>query len=84
MPKNKKPTFEDLGKMLNNIYETGYIDHNQAYKYSFFKGLASGFGGVIGATIVVAILLWLLSAFKQVPFVGPFVDSIKQTVQDKN
>lgn len=75
--------YEALGKMLSNIYDSGYIDHGTSYKQSFLKGLASGFGGVIGATIVVGLLLWILSAFKQVPLVGPFVDTFRSSVQQK-
>ena len=67
MPKPKKPSQkkrdEQLGKMLVNIYESGYLDRNTAYKQTFFKGVLAGFGGVVGATIVVALLLWFLTFF---------------------
>lgn len=69
--------------MLESIYESGYIDRNKTYKMSFLKGIAAGFGGVIGATIIVAILLWALNLFDQVPLIGPFTDKIQHTVQTK-
>ena len=69
--------------MLENIYESGYVDKNQAYKTSFIKGLLGGLGGVIGATIVVAVILALLSLFKEIPLVGPVVDSIRHTIQNR-
>ena len=53
----KKSDYENLGKMLVSIYETGYLDAKQSYKQAFFKGLASGLSGVIGATIIVALLI---------------------------
>ncbi len=74
--------YENLGKMLVNIYESGYINRNQGYKMSFVKGVLGGFGGVLGATILVALLLWLLSFFKQVPLLGPVTDNIRHTVQE--
>jgi hypothetical protein len=81
---NKTPAeYEKLGRMLENIYETGYIDQNQAYKHSFIKGLLGGLGGVIGATIVVALVIWLLSLFKEIPLVGPVVDSVRHTINNR-
>lgn len=69
--------------MLVNIYETGYLDIHKSYKHSFIKGVIGGFGGVIGATIVVGLMLWLLSLFDQVPLVGNFIDAIRSTLQTK-
>lgn len=87
LKKTKKPTkqvsYEQLGRMLENIYESGYIDRNKMYKMSFLKGVAAGFGGVIGATIVVAILIWVLNLFDQVPLLGPLTDKLQHTVQTK-
>lgn len=80
-PQNKD--YEALGKMLVNIYETGYLDHKQTYKMSFLKGLVGGLGGVLGATIVVALLLWILTLFQDIPLIGRFLESIKQTVQSR-
>lgn len=73
--------YEELGKMLVNIYESGYMDRAQSYKMSFIKGILGGFGGVLGATIVVALLLWVLSFFKEVPLLGPVLDNVRHTVQ---
>lgn len=81
--KAKKTDYEHLGKMLVNIYEHGYIDRNQLYKTSFFKGVVTGFGGVLGATILVAILAWLLSLFDTLPLIGPVVDNVQDTVKSQ-
>ncbi len=81
MQKKDKKDYENLGKMLVNIYETGYLNKNESYKNAFFKGAVSGVGGVIGATIVVALLVWLLTLFKHVPLVGPITNNVKDTIQ---
>jgi uncharacterized membrane protein YfcA len=73
--------YEHLGRMLVSIYETGYLDRMQSYKNSFFKGILSGLGGVIGATIVVALLLWVLSFFKEVPLLNRVVPKVQNTLQ---
>jgi len=84
MNKKSKPTYEDLGKMMVNIYESGYINQNQTYKLSFLKGVATGVGGVIGATLVVALLLWGLSLFQEIPLIGPVVEKVQTTIEQAN
>ncbi len=82
--KQPKTDYEQLGRMLQNIYESGYINHNSAYKMSFLKGVAAGLGGVIGATIVVGLLVWVLNLFDEVPLLGPLTEKIQDTVQTKS
>lgn len=69
--------------MLANIYETGYIDRNQTYKMSFIKGVLTGLGGVIGATLVVALVLWLLSVFTLVPILDRVVEPVQDTLKTR-
>lgn len=78
---NKQQSYEQIGKMIENIYLSGYIDKNQMYKMSFLKGLVTGLGGVLGATIVVGLLLWMLSWFNRLPLIGPITEQIKDSVQ---
>ncbi len=82
MPKPKKPKeYEDLGRTVAAIYETGYLDKKQMLKMSFLKGMASGLGGVLGATIVVALLLWVLSLLGEIPFAARITESIRDTIR---
>ncbi len=81
---NKQKDYEQIGRMVANIYESGYLDKAQTYKMSFIKGLLGGLGGVIGATIIVALLLWAMSLFKEVPLIGPVVDNVRHTIQTKD
>ena len=82
--KQKQTDYEQLGKMLANIYETGYIDRNQTYKMTFVKGVFAGLGGVVGATIVVAILLWVLSLFQTVPVLDRLYNNLNHTVNSQS
>lgn len=77
----KDVDYEQLGRMLETIVETGYMKRGKVYRMSFIKGVIGGFGGVIGATLVVAILAWSLSLFKDVPFVNRLTEGIRNTVQ---
>lgn len=76
-----KRDYEELGRRLENIYLTGYISKKEMLKMSFLKGVVAGLGGVIGATIVVGLLLWVLSLFDTVPLIGPLVDNVEGTVK---
>jgi len=80
MSKRSDKEYQELGRRLENIYLTGYVNRNEMLKMSFIKGLVTGFGGVIGATIVVAILAWFLSLFDTIPLIGPLVDKVETTV----
>ena len=83
MAKSNKPKPVDLGKMLVNIYESGYLDKNEAYKQSFIKGAIAGFGGVLGATVLIALLLWALSLFHDVPLVGRFANKVSHSIESQ-
>lgn len=72
--------YEELGRIVASVYETGYLDAAKSYRQSFIKGMFQGLGGVVGATILVALLLWVLSLFGQVPLIGTFADKVEDTV----
>ncbi len=78
-----KPDYEQLGRMIQNVYETAYADKKKIYSMSFVKGVATGFGGVIGATVMIAIFIWVLSFFNDIPLIGNFIDSVQTTIENK-
>ncbi len=81
--KPNKTSYEEIGRMVENIYLSGYLDRNQMYKMSFIKGVITGLGGVIGATIVVGLLLWILSLFDTLPLIDQLTDKLERTVQSQ-
>jgi len=84
MGKNKKLNQKELlelGQKLEQFYNTGYVNKKQALLFSLYKGVATGFGVFLGGTIIIALLIWVLSLFGQVPLVGHFVDRLNQTLQ---
>jgi hypothetical protein len=73
--------YERLGRMLESIFQTEYVSRHEMFKMSLIRGLITGFGGVLGATILVALLIWILSLFNHVPLIGPLIDNIQDTVK---
>jgi hypothetical protein len=43
---------------------------------SFFKGLASGLGWILGATILVSLLTYVLSQIEFIPILGEWVSQL--------
>ncbi|PID32111.1 hypothetical protein CR970_02245 [Candidatus Saccharibacteria bacterium] len=78
---DKQLTYEQLGRMLEGIFESGYIDAHRMYRMSFIKGMLAGFGSVVGATIVVALLLWFLSFFDHIWLIDKVTDTIRNSVR---
>ncbi len=70
--------------MLVSIYESGYINRNQTYKMSLIKGLLSGLGGAIGATVILALLIWTLSLFDDIPLIGRIFDNLRGTIESSS
>ena len=71
----------DLGKKLQQFYNSGYINKKQAILFSFYKGLASGAGAFIGGTMVIGVVVWILSLFSQIPFAGHILNELHQTIR---
>lgn len=70
----------ELGEKLQNFYDSGYVNKKQALWFSFAKGLLSGFGAFLGGTILIALLLWLLTFFQDVPGLTHIVESFRRAL----
>ena len=58
--------------------------HNSVLRlmwYQFLRGLAFGFGTVVGASVLVSVVVLLLSQVEVVPFIGDFATQIIEEIQ---
>lgn len=78
----KKVDYEQLGRAIESIIVTGFFDKKRVFKMAFFRGVFTGLGSIIGATIVVALLLWILSLFEAIPFIGPIIENIDRAIDE--
>lgn len=57
------------------------LKKRQIILYNFLGGLAWGFGTVVGATVVVAVVVWILTAIGVFSFVGNFFNQLNAVQQ---
>lgn len=67
--------------VLEDLFEDYFTHRYRIYKLNFIKGIFLGLGSVIGGTIMVALLIWVLSFFNQLPFIGDFVNTVTNSIQ---
>lgn len=53
----------------------------QIYKMNFVRGIFFGFGSVIGGTVVIAILAWVLGFFANVTGTGDSYQKVQDTIK---
>jgi hypothetical protein len=86
--KNKSVNYERLGKAVEDalILDYIYVLHSTKRQIwsSFVRGLFAGIGGVIGATIGVALLVGLLFALGGLPVVGNLFTQLGQSIEHHN
>lgn len=72
---------DQIAKALEILFATDFIDKKKLYIENFFRGIALGAGGVIGATILIALFIWILSLFDTLPVIGPVFENTKQSIE---
>lgn len=77
---SKKQREEFTKQQLEYFFEMSHPKWGRVIKYSFIKGVATGFGVFLGGTIVIALLLWILSLLGHVPFLQEITDSARDTL----
>jgi uncharacterized membrane protein YfcA len=66
---------------LEDLFDDYYAQRFKVYKMNFVRGIVFGFGSVIGGTLMVALLLWLLSFTNELPFIGHFTQTIQHSIE---
>lgn len=68
-----------------SVIEDLFYDFNrsrvQVYKMNFVRGILFGAGSVIGGTLVIALVIWILGILGNfIPPLGDFFDGVSQTL----
>lgn len=69
--------------VLEDLFYDFHRSRVKIYKMNFVRGVFFGFGSVLGATLVVALMVWLLSMLATLfPPVGDFFNAITETIKE--
>ena len=71
-----------------SVLEDLFYDFNRSrvkvYKMNFVRGVYFGFGSVLGGTLVVALLIWLLGMLAVLfPPIGDFFNGLTDAIRSK-
>ncbi len=70
--------------ILEDLFYDFHSSRRQVYLMNFIRGIFLGVGTVLGGTIVVALIIWLLSLFADVPGgIGDFVQYVVDLVENR-
>ncbi len=70
--------------IIEDLFYDFHRSRAQVYIMNFVRGVFFGFGSVLGATVVVAVIVWMLSRFAGIfpesigNFIQQIIDSMKK------
>lgn len=71
--------------ILEELFQDMYGRRWEIYRINFVRGVFFGFGSVLGGTILIALLVWLLSALGAVvPFLSDFIRDILEALNNRS
>lgn len=70
--------------LLEDLFNDFHRSRRQVYTMNFFRGIFFGFGSVLGATLIVAIVVWVLGQFGNIfPPLADFINNLIDTMQKR-
>jgi hypothetical protein len=66
--------------MQEEWFNDYYLRRRDVYKMNFFRGIFFGFGSVIGGTVVLAIVIWVLALFVDFPLIGDLLKNLEHSL----
>lgn len=67
---------------LEYLLAAGYVNKKRLYFENFMRGIFFSVGSILGAAVFVAFLLWLLTLFNNIPFIGDIAKSIQRSLNN--
>lgn len=82
--KNQKvnPDTLSTARIAEILAQVGHISKKSLYINNFLRGVFFGAGSLLGATIVIAMVIWILSLFDAIPFIGPLIENTTETIKN--
>lgn len=68
--------------ILEDLFQDFHRSRRQVYSMNFIRGIFFGFGTVLGGTVLVALIVWVLGQFVDwFPIIGDFIKQIIDAMQ---
>ena len=67
--------------VLEELFNDLYTDRKRIYKLNFIRGILFGAGSALGGTIVLALIVWLLSLFVNLPLIGEQFQNAQNSIE---
>lgn len=67
--------------VLEELFNDLYDNRGRVYKMNFIRGLLFGAGSAVGGTLALALIVWLLSLFVNIPLIGETFKSAQQSIE---
>ena len=80
----RKQETEAKRAVLDDLFDDIYSQRQRVYKINFVRGILFGAGSAIGGTFIIAIVLWVLSIFVNIPLVGELFRDAQQTIEQRS
>lgn len=72
---------KEISKLKNQEFMQVFARPWKFIWFSFLKGLMIGFGSVLGASVLVAIFIYILAQIRLVPVLGDFVQDVIDRIE---
>jgi len=66
---------------LEDLFDDYYRQRYKVYRMNLVRGIFFGFGSVVGGTLMIALLLWLLTFTNDIPFIGEFSQKVQNSIE---
>jgi len=70
--------------LIEDLFYDFHRSRVQIYWMNFVRGIFFGLGSVLGGTVLIALLVWLLSFAVEWPWVGDVVEHVQDSLQSDN
>lgn len=67
--------------LLEELFQDYYQQRRKLYQMNFIRGVFFGFGSVLGGTVVVALVVWLLTILIGLPVAGEYIQNLRNSLE---
>lgn len=77
----KKNETEAQRVVLEELFNDLYRNRVRIYKVNFVRGILFGAGSALGGTIVIALIVWILALFVNIPVIGELFENAQHSIE---